>query len=186
MLDGIIDPDPELPSNRQETFRRLLNGRCRGINTPCGAFPRGALFVGYASGCTKLYATLAIEKVPGHLRAHGIETSAVVVQTDRGSDFDGTTRHPCHGGFQWVVVEHYGARLRRIHHPNQNADVETMCKIIEREFFGVESFSDRADFFAKAATHQPYFNEARPTPLELLRKACPESPPEVLLPPAGP
>ena len=150
--------------------------------------PTGALFVGYGSQCTKLYATLAIEKVLGHLRAHGIETSQVVVQTDYGSEFDGTTRHPRPGGFHWTVVERYGAELRRIHHPNQNADVETLHGIIEREFFAVEDFSDRADFFAKAATYQLYFNLARPnsykewsTPLELLRKARPELPPEVLL-----
>jgi len=42
------------------------------------------------------------------------------------------------------------------------SDVETVHRLIEDEFFDLESFSSRADFLAKASLYQLYFNLARP------------------------
>ena len=43
----------------------------------------------YASAYANLYATLATEKVLEHVRAHGIQTSDAVLQTDWDSEFHG-------------------------------------------------------------------------------------------------
>jgi hypothetical protein len=42
------------------------------------------------------------------------------------------------------------------------SDVETVHRLVEDEFFDLESFHSRADFLAKAFTYQLYINLVRP------------------------
>lgn len=152
----------------------------------------GAAFVAFGSECSALYGELAAAHLLAHLRRHGLQTSEVVIQTDLGGEFEGNALGPRDRGFDHVLRESFGATHRRIPNPNHNADVETFHKLIEVEFFDIEPFRSRREFFAKVATYQAYFNLARPnsykgwkTPLELLAQAEPKlSPTILLLPPA--
>jgi len=72
-----------------------------------------------------------------------------------------------------------------------NAEVETIHNTIEFEFFEVERFLDRADFFAKASGYQLWYNCERrncnrhnQSPLEILRRVAPGIDQRILLLPA--
>ena len=63
-----------------------------------------------------------------------------------------------------------------------NADVETVHNLIELEFFDIETFRDRGDFFLKASTWQRWFNILRKnghkwdkSPLDIIREAAPQA-----------
>jgi len=72
------------------------------------------------------------------------------------------------------------------------SDVETVHRLVEDEFFDLETFSSRGEFLAKAQTYQLYFNLARSnshkenqTPWQIIERLAPRSPLELcLLPPA--
>ncbi len=92
-----------------------------------------------------------------------------------------------------TVVTYFGSQHERIPpaaHTYQS-DVETGHRLIEDEFFDLESFSSRADFLAKASLYQLYFNLARPnshkrglTPWQIIRQLKPCLPLDLcLLPP---
>jgi transposase len=66
------------------------------------------------------------------------------------------------------------------HKTPPEADVETVHHRIELEFFDIERFRDRRDFFRKASTYQRWFNILRKnghtwdkSPLDILREAAP-------------
>jgi hypothetical protein len=70
---------------------------------------------------------------------------------------------------------------------NANADVESFHATIEREFFDLESFTSRENFFHKAQVYQSFYNFARPNfskggkpPLQILLEDSPEISPAVL------
>jgi len=42
------------------------------------------------------------------------------------------------------------------------SDVETIHNLMEMEFYEIEQFKDRSDFFNKAASYQMFFNLHRP------------------------
>lgn len=97
---------------------------------------------------------------------------------------------PADRGFTHTVESLFGARHRfiRTGNPNANADVESFHAHEETEFFDIESFHSRADFFAKVQTYQHYWNLARPnsykafqTPLDILKASNPNLSPQLLL-----
>jgi len=66
--------------------------------------------------------------------------------------------------------------ILRTHYPNANADVESSHRLIEDEFYCIESFSSVKDFLVKASSYQFYFNFLRKnsykkfkTPLDILK-----------------
>ncbi|MBU0683733.1 MAG: hypothetical protein KJ864_05535, partial [Candidatus Omnitrophica bacterium] len=68
------------------------------------------------------------------------------------------------------------------------SDVETVHNIIEQDFFEIESFTDRDDFFNKIHTYQMFFNFERPntykenkTPWELAKEKNPKLKKEALM-----
>ena len=69
-----------------------------------------------------------------------------------------------------------------------NAEVETIHNTIEFEFFDIEHFRDRTEFFRKATSYQWWYNCARKncyrgdqSPREILTQIAPEIPTQVLL-----
>ena len=117
-----------------------------------------------------------------------------MVQTDRGGEFDGQTVNKTSGGFTHTIEKVFGAHHRLLlkANPNANADVESFHAHEETEFFDIESFRHRRDFWEKVTTYQHYWNLGRPnsykgdrTPLDILTEAAPQIPSQVLLlPPA--
>lgn len=149
----------------------------------------GALFLAYASELSKTYATLALQRVLQHLRAHGVELQTVQVRTDLGSEFDGDTVHYRPDGFHGSLTA-TGAthRFNPPARPNANADVESSHATIENEFFDLEDFRGPAQFLAAVTTYQHFFNFARSnrsrgnqTPAALLAARSPSIDPRALL-----
>ncbi len=153
----------------------------------------GLQFLAYASRRSAQASTLFAQRIQTHLRRCGVNLRDVTWQTDNGSEFigelqpDGTRSH-----FP-AAVTYFGSQHDRIPpaaHTYQS-DVETVHRLIEDEFFDLESFSSRAEFLAKASLYQLYFNLARPnshkrglTPWEIIHQLAPHLPLQVcLLPP---
>jgi transposase InsO family protein len=125
---------------------------------------------------------LFISKFLNHLKDNEIDLSQVIIQTDNGSEFSGTETKERDRGFKHTVDKVFKSRHRPIPPgcPNANADVETFHALVENEFFDLENFASREDFFGKISTYQFYFNYLRKnsykgyTPVELIRTALPD------------
>jgi transposase len=154
----------------------------------------GASFFAYANENTTTNASIFADYLAEHLKRHGIKTAQITCQSDNGSEYIGSvnkkTNRP--SAFEKVLLRH-GIKHGRI--PPRcswlQGDVETFNRIIESEFFEVESFKNSEDFLGKAYSYQLYFNYIRKnryrenkSPLEILRERFPEVDEDVLnLPP---
>ncbi len=123
----------------------------------------GLMFVGYASECTLTYSTLFAQIIIDHLKACGVKLEGSRIQTDNGSEFVGqwSAKEPS------VFTKTIEAEKGLVHdtippgaHTYQ-ADVETVHRIIEDEFFEVEKFNSIRMFFEKASAYTIWFNVAR-------------------------
>ncbi|MCX6355582.1 MAG: hypothetical protein NTZ78_11870 [Candidatus Aureabacteria bacterium] len=92
-------------------------------------------------------------------------------------------------GFTYTIENIFSASHLRIPPgcKNAQADVETVHNLIEDEFFDIESFRNRKDFFCKVNTYQNFFNLARKngsrnykSPLDLLTEKAPSLNPRIL------
>jgi transposase len=113
-----------------------------------------------SAGASALFA----HRIQRHLQRCGVDLKHLVWQTDNGGEFLGALQKDgLRSGFP-AAVTYFGSQHERIPpaaHTYQS-DVETVHRLIEDEFFDLESFSNRADFLAKASLYQLYFNLARP------------------------
>jgi len=149
----------------------------------------GAVFLTYGDEISATYAELTVRRFLLHLQQFGINLAEVVIQTDRGGEFGGNAvTTDC--GFSHTIENIFGAyhRLLLRYNPNANADVESFHAHEETEFFDVQSFQHPRDFWDKITSYQHYWNLARKnsyknyqTPLEILTKADPHIPPQILL-----
>lgn len=122
----------------------------------------GALFLAFAEELSLTYSNLFVQRLLTHLQALGTDTSRITVQTDNGSEFVGSWQATTPSAFT-RTVESFRATHRTIP-PGQHryqADVETVHSLMETEFY-LEQFSGPADFLAKAAQYQLFFNYLRP------------------------
>lgn len=150
----------------------------------------GAQFLAYSNELSKTYATFAIDRFLQHLKDHGLDTSKIILTTDLGVEFDGDTIHYQPGGFHLTIEQKYQA-LHRFNPPacpNANADVESVHATIETELFDAQVFSSKADFLAKTATYQLWYNVARKNssrgyknPADLLALKAPHISPKIFL-----
>lgn len=154
----------------------------------------GATFFAYADENTTTNASIFADYVAEHLKRHGIKTAQITCQSDNGSEYIGSvnkkTNYP--SAFEKVLLRH---EIKHGRIPPRcswlQGDVETFNRIIESEFFEVESFKDSQDFLGKAYTYQLYFNYLRKnryrenkSPLDILRERFPQITEDVLnLPP---
>jgi len=150
----------------------------------------GAQFLAYADECSSTYAELTARRLLQHLQQHGLDLTAATIQTDNGSEFDGTAQHKGDRGFTHTVETWAGANHQFIPPgcKNANADVETVHSTIETEFYDIESFRHRRDFLQKATTYQLWYNVARQnrsrgwkSPLDLLTEKAPQLDATILL-----
>ena len=150
----------------------------------------GATFMAFGSELCLTYAELTARRLLEHLKAHGVDPQELVIQTDRGGEFDGQAVNKTGYGFTHTVEKVFGAHHRLLlkANPNANADVESFHAHEEPEFFDIESFGSVQDFWAKVTTYQNYWNLARfnsykndLTPLQILAQAAPDVAPSVLL-----
>jgi len=132
-------------------------------------------------------------RLQSHFQRCGVHLPDVTWQTDNGGEFIGELQKDgSRSGFPRAVT-FFGSQHVRIPpaaHTYQS-DVETVHRLIEDEFFDLETFSSRAEFLAKASLYQLYFNLARPnshkrglTPWQIIQQLDPRLPLDLcLLPP---
>lgn len=150
----------------------------------------GAQFLAYSNELSKTYATFAIDRFLKHLKNHGVDTAQIILTTDLGVEFDGDTIHYQVGGFHLTIEQKHQAehRFNPPACPNANADVESVHATIETELFDAQVFSSKADFLAKTATYQLWYNAARKNssrgykcPADLLALKAPHLSPKIFL-----
>jgi transposase len=124
----------------------------------------GAVFLGFADELSESHACCFAAAVGAHLARAGFPLRASTIQTDNGSEFSGAERQArnCRG-FRNLVERWLGAAHRFIPpgRKNHQADVETLHERIEPEFFDLERFTDRREFFQKASAWQLWWNTTR-------------------------
>ena len=154
----------------------------------------GAVFLGFGSELSESSACVFAASVLQHLNRCGHPRKGTVVQTDNGSEYSGMERKIKHDrGFTHVVRDLFQATHRFIPpgKKNHQADVETIHERIEGEFFDLEHFASREEFFMKASAWQLWWNTTRKngykggrSPEDILREEQPERNPNVWFLPA--
>jgi transposase len=137
----------------------------------------GLMFLGFSSRYNERNSELFTEAYFSHLKNLGVDLKDITIQTDNGSEFGSAKRDITTPGFLHTIVEVYGANHNYIPPGmcNANADVESVHNTIEEEFFDLEDFGSRKDFFVKAQAYQNFYNVVRPnfskntkTPMEII------------------
>ena len=150
----------------------------------------GAMFLGFANELSGTHAAVFTRALTAWYRQHGVRLRGAVWLHDGGSEYIGSVKAKHPSAFQLALAE---TRIRGLQIPKTtyNAEVETIHNTIEFEFFEVERFLDRADFFAKASGYQLWYNCERrncnrhnQSPLEILRRVAPGIDQRILLLPA--
>ena len=142
----------------------------------------GLTFLAFAQQRSAAASTAFAMCIQKHLFRYGVSLRDLVWQTDNGSEFQ--------GDFPQALADSQHVRIPPAAHTYQS-DVETVHRLIQDEFFDIESFTSRGDFLAKAHLYQLYFNLARPnshkdnqSPWQIIERLAPRSPLELcLLPP---
>jgi transposase len=154
----------------------------------------GLQFLAFASRRRSAQAsTLFAERIQAHLAPCGVTLRDLTWQTDNGGESIGELQPDGSRSHFPAAVTSFGSQHERIPpaaHTFQS-DLETVHRLIEDEFFDLESFSSRVDFLAKASLYQLYFNLARPnshkrglTPWQIIQQLVPRLPLNIcLLPP---
>lgn len=153
----------------------------------------GLQFLAFAQRRSAGASALFADRIQRHLQRCGVDLRHLVWQTDNGGEFVGELQKDgSRSGFP-AAVTGFGSQHERIPpaaHTYQS-DVETVHRLIEDEFFDLETFGHRQEFIAKACVYQLYFNLARPnshkgghSPWQILQQLDPRLPLDLcLLPP---
>lgn len=152
----------------------------------------GLQFIAFAQERFLAYSNLFVQIILDHLKSCGLQFNDCVIQTDNGSEFIGSWNASENSIFT-RSIEAAGMLHRTIPpaaHTYQ-ADVETVHRLIEDEFYEVEKFSNKSDFLFKAAAYNLWFNVARKnsykankTPWEIIQERNPNLSPRIAaLPP---
>jgi transposase len=153
----------------------------------------GLQFLAYACQRSAQASTLFAQRIQTHLQRWGVTLRDLTWQTDNGAEFIGERQPDGSRSHFPAAVTYFGSQHERIPpgaHTYQS-DVETVHRLIEDEFYDLETFRDRAEFLAKASLYQLYFNLARPnshkrglTPWQIIQQLAPRLPLNLcLLPP---
>ncbi|MFQ5754307.1 MAG: helix-turn-helix domain-containing protein [bacterium] len=150
----------------------------------------GMQVLAYANEYSELYSTILTKKYLQHLENNGVDLREVIIQTDNGSEFGGAKRDFKQPGLIHMIEIELGAKHNFIppNMSNANADVESVHASIEDEFFNLETFASKGEFFLKATAYQWFYNMIRPnhskkgkTPWQIIEEDRPGISPEVLM-----
>jgi transposase len=152
----------------------------------------GLQFIAYAQERSLAYSTLFIDRIISHLKQCGVDLKDCSFQTDNGSENIGSWNAK-NDSMLTKLLQNAGLTHKTIP-PSAHtwqADVETAHRLIEDEFYEVETFTGRYDFLAKAALYNLWFNVARKnsykenrTPWEIIHQRDPNISPRIaVLPP---
>lgn len=124
----------------------------------------GLVFFSFAYELSLSNSRIFILTILHHLKNSGVSFSpGSVIQTDNGSEFIGSWNASSDSAFSRTI--HSVSPLRHVTIPPRahtfQADVESFHRLIEDEFFDVESFSSLNDFLSKASAYLYWFNFCR-------------------------
>lgn len=136
----------------------------------------GILFLGFANQRSLIHSRLFAIYINHFLKKYNVLPSVSVRQTDNGSEYIGAWNAK-ESSCYTKTIETLEGQFHRTIFPGAHrmqSDVETIHNLMEMEFFEIEKFQNRLDFFNKAACYQLFFNLYRPnsykehkTPLQL-------------------
>ena len=150
----------------------------------------GGTFLGFAQDLSAAHACVFMAAVGAHLKRCGFDPAGfATIQTDNGSEYSGAERKAKGDRGFTHVVEHVLRARHRFIPPgkkNHQGDVESFHQQVEVEFFDLEQYTSRADFFEKATQYQLWWNTTRKTahkrnrsPDEILLEEAPARDPNV-------
>jgi transposase len=151
----------------------------------------GLLFWSLAQRRSAAASAVFAARIQQHLDRYGVSLRDLAWQTDNGAEFiGGYDPQGRRTGFPAALTPSQHTRIPPAAHTYQS-DVETVHRLVEDEFFDLETFANRGDFLAKTHTYQLYFNLVRPnshkenqSPWQIIERIAPRSPLELcLLPP---
>lgn len=142
----------------------------------------GILFLGFANNLSLSHANLFAIYINHFLKKFNALPDQSTRQTDNGSEYIGSWNAKNPSAYTLTIESLDGQRHRTIFpgaHRMQS-DVETIHNLMEIEFFEIEQFENRNDFFNKATSYQLFFNLKRPnsykehkSPLQLVQEKRP-------------
>lgn len=143
----------------------------------------GLHYVAYADERSLTYSTLFVDILINHLQSCGVSLNGSRIQTDNGSEFIGCWNAKKDSTFTKTVQSVKGLEHHTIPpgaHTWQS-DVETAHRLIEDEFYEVETLLSRDDFLTKTTTYNLWFNAVRKnsykgdkTPWDIVQERNPE------------
>ena len=146
----------------------------------------GPLFMGFANELSLTHAELFAVYINHFLRKFDAlpkETAIIIRQTDNGSEYIGSWNAKNPSAYT-RRIESIPGQIHNTIFPGAHrmqSDVETIHNLVEAEFFEIEQFESREDFFAKATSYQLFFNLKRPnsykehkSPLQLAKEKRPD------------
>lgn len=126
----------------------------------------GILFMGFANEKSLTHAELFAVYINHFLEKYKAlpeDATLIIRQTDNGSEYIGSWNAKSSSAYTRRIE----SIPRQIHNTifpgahRMQADVETIHNLVEAEFFEIEQFDNRDDFFAKATAYQLFFNLKR-------------------------
>lgn len=143
----------------------------------------GILFMGFANQRSLTHAQLFAVYINHFLKKFNALPETSWRQTDNGSEYIGSWNAKKPSAYTRIVEsmpgQFHGTIFPGAH--RMQSDVETVHNLVEAEFFEIEHFASRDDFFAKATSYQLFFNLKRPnsykehkTPWQLAQEKKPD------------
>jgi transposase len=158
-----VDLDTKDLDDIPELYPQIRRHRLPLIQYTARDVTSGLMFVAYAQERSLVCATHFAKMLLAHLARYAAPVDIGRWQTDNGSEFIGSWNARCDSAFT-QVVDNGAGRTHNLIPPGAHtwqADVETVHRLIEDEFYEVERFHSRADFLAKATAYNWWFNVAR-------------------------
>lgn len=143
----------------------------------------GILFMGFANQRSLTHSQLFAVYINHFLRKFNALPETSWRQTDNGSEYVGSWNAKSPSAYT-RTIESLPGQIHGTIFPGAHrmqSDVETVHNLVEAEFFEIEQFESRDDFFTKATSYQIFFNLKRPnsykelkTPLQLAIEKKPD------------
>ncbi len=144
----------------------------------------GILCLGFANSRSLTHAELFAVYINHFLKKfNALPDKASIRQTDNGSEYIGAWNAKKSSAYT-RAIESLNGQYHRTIFPGAHrmqSDVETIHNLMEAEFYEIESFQNRQDFFSKASCYQLFFNLHRPnsykenkTPWQLAQEKVPD------------
>jgi len=143
----------------------------------------GILFMGFANELSLTHSQLFALYINHFLKKYNALPDSSCRQTDNGSEYIGAWNAKNPSAYT-QTIESLPGQFHNTIFPGAHrmqSDVETIHNLIETEFFEIETFSSRKDFFEKMTSYQLFFNLKRPnsykehkTPIQLALEKRPD------------